>query len=475
MKTHDKGESFYAVEKVGKTRFKTPEGFLVCTDVKIARTGDMYYGEGESPIEVNENGFATIHRSADEVFRPETIASFNGKPLLIQHPDGVVDPSNWKQLVVGTVYNPRRGEGADSNFLVADVLIMDLNAINAVERDLIKELSCGYDANYVEVPGKPHEGEQTNIVGNHVALVESGRCGPRCAIGDHSHKPANQELDKVSKKKLDKTWLDGLLARAFKAKDMSEVEKLGAEQGNMLDEAGEGGGHEIHLHMPGAKTPTLEGGNPTGANTGDDATEARFARLEAMVEKLCATRGEGDPIGDSADPDGDDEEVMDAVEAEAGDVPGVSKDKVRKAKDSALLSVAFRKTVANAEIISPGIKVPAFDSKAKPKATVDAACGLRRSTLDTAMSKEPTIAKFVAELTGSKTLAADADCSAVRIVFDAVAGFCRDRNAQCVKTGDAGAADDGSFRDPNAGPGEQITLAEINKRNREKYKPAVAA
>lgn len=467
MKTKDKGNDFFTPEKVGKTRFKTPEGFLVCTDVKIARTGDMYYGEGESPIEVSKDGFATIHRSADEVFRPETIASFNGKPLLIQHPDDVVTPMNWKQLVVGTVYNPRRGEGADSNYLVADVMIMDLPAINAVEREQIKELSCGYDANYEEVPGKPHEGVQTNIIGNHVALVASGRCGPRCAIGDHSHKLQPEQT--VSKKTSASDRAKEFLMRAFKAKDASEVEKLAEEQGNMADEdGGESGGHEIHIHTGGgAKTPTA-----SGANTGDDETGGRLDALEAghkaIMDKLNSMSGSNNSTDD-------DEEVMDAVEAEAGDVPNVAKDKIRTAKDSAFLVTSFRRTVASAEILSPGIKVPTFDAKAKPKATVDAACALRRLALDAAMAKEPAIAKYVEDLTGTKTLAADADCGAVRIVFDAVAAYCRNSNTKRVQTGDVGNEDDKRFKNQNGAPGEIVTLAEINRRNAEKYKPAVAA
>ena len=46
----------------------------------------------------------------------------------------------------------------------------------------VTEVSLGYDADYEQTA--PGVGRQTNIIGNHVALVERGRCGPRCAIGD---------------------------------------------------------------------------------------------------------------------------------------------------------------------------------------------------------------------------------------------------------------------------------------------------
>ncbi len=39
---------------------KTPEGFLICYNVPIARTGDMIYGDGESPIKVGPDGKAIV-------------------------------------------------------------------------------------------------------------------------------------------------------------------------------------------------------------------------------------------------------------------------------------------------------------------------------------------------------------------------------------------------------------------------------
>ena len=41
--THDKGppNEVYTVEQLGPSRYWTPEGFLYCKDVAIARTGEM--------------------------------------------------------------------------------------------------------------------------------------------------------------------------------------------------------------------------------------------------------------------------------------------------------------------------------------------------------------------------------------------------------------------------------------------------
>jgi hypothetical protein len=56
------------------------QGFLLCKDVGIARTGQQVYGPGQTPLEVGADGTVIITREASEVFRAETIASGNGRP-----------------------------------------------------------------------------------------------------------------------------------------------------------------------------------------------------------------------------------------------------------------------------------------------------------------------------------------------------------------------------------------------------------
>ncbi|MFX7731975.1 DUF2213 domain-containing protein, partial [Acinetobacter baumannii] len=46
----------------------------------------------------------------------------------------------------------------------------------------LKEISCGYDAEYEQIA--PGRARQSTIVGNHVAFVESARCGPVCSVQD---------------------------------------------------------------------------------------------------------------------------------------------------------------------------------------------------------------------------------------------------------------------------------------------------
>lgn len=163
---------------------ETPEGYLLCIGVSIARTGEMIYAEGETPLEAHE-GKVVVDRDAKEVFRPETIASFEGKAVTISHPADFVSPENWAQLTKGILQNVRQGKEGDANDLVADLLITDSVAINLVKNGL-REVSCGYEAEYTQTGiGR---GTQSNIIGNHLALVQEGRAGSSYSINDHKGK-----------------------------------------------------------------------------------------------------------------------------------------------------------------------------------------------------------------------------------------------------------------------------------------------
>jgi hypothetical protein len=130
---------------------------------------------GEVPIAAGADGIIRVSRGPEDLFRPETIASFNGKSISNDHPDEDVNPDNWRQITVGVVLNPREGEGEDQGYLVTDFLITDARR-STMSRAGKVEVSCGYDADYEETG--PGRGRQFNIIGNHVALVDKGRCGP---------------------------------------------------------------------------------------------------------------------------------------------------------------------------------------------------------------------------------------------------------------------------------------------------------
>jgi hypothetical protein len=71
-------------------------GFLLCQDVPIARIGTQEYADVELPdIEPSDDGIIVVERHEDDVFDPESIASFEGAPVTIEHPREPVTPDNW--------------------------------------------------------------------------------------------------------------------------------------------------------------------------------------------------------------------------------------------------------------------------------------------------------------------------------------------------------------------------------------------
>lgn len=182
---------YYAPTKLSENIQETPEGYLVCVGVPIARTGWQVYADGEIPLKAGADGRINVYRDAKHVFHPDTIASFEGKAFTIEHPKEFLDPMNWKDLAKGILQNVRKGSGKDEDgeeSLLADILVTDVLAIQLVKSGL-REVSCGYEAVYEQTgDGK---GIQTQIVGNHLALVKAGRAGPKYAINDHKTEGLN--------------------------------------------------------------------------------------------------------------------------------------------------------------------------------------------------------------------------------------------------------------------------------------------
>ena len=172
---------FYTPEKLSEHIGETPEGFLICYDVPVARLGNQTYKSDEVPIEPNKDGLVEIKRVEEEVFKPETLQSFEGKPFTIDHPDEMVTPDNWKDLAHGFITNIRRGAREQVDLMIGDIVATTKKAIELIKNGM-REISCGYDADYEQL--QPGVGIQKNIIGNHIALVMRGRAGHRCAIGD---------------------------------------------------------------------------------------------------------------------------------------------------------------------------------------------------------------------------------------------------------------------------------------------------
>ena len=170
--------SYYG-SKISNNITELSDGCLLCSNVPIARTGVYKYLREE--LGLDGSGIVDVYRTEDQVFSDAAIASFEGKAFTDTHPSVDVDVNNWSIYAKGDIRNVRRGKGDFSNCLVADIIVRDPVVIDEIKSGVKREISSGYECEYVEENGKIY---QRNIRGNHVALVQAGRAGSQVKIYD---------------------------------------------------------------------------------------------------------------------------------------------------------------------------------------------------------------------------------------------------------------------------------------------------
>lgn len=181
-------------EKLSSHKYKTPEGYLICTDAILARTGKQDYLRRELFGDSCENPdeIVWVDRKPEEVFDEATLSSFENKPITVDHPDENVNPSNYRDLAVGYVRDVRRDKMDDGTEVIkGNLVITDENTINEILEGEHTDLSCGYDCEILDEDNP----QQRHIRGNHVALCEEGRAGV-AKIVDSKMKDSYIEISK---------------------------------------------------------------------------------------------------------------------------------------------------------------------------------------------------------------------------------------------------------------------------------------
>lgn len=371
---------YFFKTRLGNTRYQLADGSVLFKDVPIGRTGEQEYDATERPELVPDaRGKVIVRRTPEEVFSERAMASFEGMAVTIGHPRDFngeiifVTPENWRQLANGHIQNVRRGQGSESDLLLADVIVKTPEGLQAID-DGDDEVSCGYDADYEQI--SPGLANQSAITGNHLALVPNGRAGFRCKIGDAM--PSTT-----------KNWFTRLL-KARKTNDAAEMANLiDNPPDNMTGDTDDvttamtPGGVVINL-SPQSPMPA-----PTLPGTGDSEEEIPEwgKALIAAVAKLTPTA----PT------------TVDEDEDEKGEVEG-----------AVTGDAAYR-----ADLIQPGIQLP---TKVKPTA-------FKRQILAAA---DQTLVRSIvgdADVTGLKKATVD-------MAFNAVSELAKNRNtaAQTVES-----------------------------------------
>lgn len=182
------------------TRSFTKEGYLKCVNVRLAKAPQVrqYYAYEFPSLEgYSADQIINIYTPAEELFKPETIASFNGVDATDYHPPkNEINASNWKDYHIGYCENVRQ----EGDYLVGDLLIKDKISIDLIQSNERIEMSLGYGAMLVveqgtAPDGTPYQAKFINFNGDHIALVKYGRCGGDCRIGDEKQTPKGKTME----------------------------------------------------------------------------------------------------------------------------------------------------------------------------------------------------------------------------------------------------------------------------------------
>ena len=304
---------YYGTRLSENLSVRQPEGYLLCLNVPVARTGTQEYMPGELGLTGNEqlsvsaeSGLIPVYRPEEEVFAPETMASFEGMPVTNDHPPDGVDVSNIRALQKGHAHNVRRGSGEESDLLLADLIITDPALITAILEEGKREISCGYT---YELCMENGQYIQRKIRGNHVAVVDAGRAGSRVSIKDQ--KPFTERRKSIMKKSLSK-----VLARMAKDGDIETVAEIIEEmigpaetEGEAAPEAGESTAAAENPAAESAEEPQLE--ETKNIIIDEDGLAGVLERLDRIIA-LLETAG----MSSAADEDAE-EAVSEALEQAA--------------------------------------------------------------------------------------------------------------------------------------------------------------
>lgn len=205
----------------------TDNGFLR-VPARVARTGTQEYLACELGLtDRGPNEIVVVNRPESSVFDEQSLASYNGSDVTIEHPSEFVAADNYGDLSKGTVL----GAARDGDFVKATMIIKSKDAIEAIESGKV-QVSAGYTAEYIKAEdGAGYDFEQKNIMINHVALVDRARAGAQARIFDHK---AESEKMKIT---LDNGATVEIEASAEGAQLIKEAIDRGIEAAGQLDAA----------------------------------------------------------------------------------------------------------------------------------------------------------------------------------------------------------------------------------------------
>lgn len=171
-------------------RFKDPiNGWLHVYDCNISKANICPYMGREIP-NAEKLGLdpGTVYRLYRDAGALEASApTFERAPLMLHHvgvTSETLQRQDVKDKLIGCISNIRWV----APYLKADLTVWDGEGIEAIESERQQELSPGYnyspEMNSGLLEGQPYDGRMLTIIGNHLAIVDTGRTGPDVFVND---------------------------------------------------------------------------------------------------------------------------------------------------------------------------------------------------------------------------------------------------------------------------------------------------
>lgn len=165
--TDGKGTFSFQIKLSENRTIDKDTGYLYCNDAIFGHTGVQEYYAHE--IGEDGNRVVKVHRLPEDVFSDEAMASIEGKSVTRLHPTEMVNSKNYRQYDVGTILKVWQ----DGENVLGNIVIKDMETIEAITEHKLEALSLGYTAKLVDIGDGEYK--QTNITVNHLAIVKKGR------------------------------------------------------------------------------------------------------------------------------------------------------------------------------------------------------------------------------------------------------------------------------------------------------------
>lgn len=264
---------------LGQTSF-TPEGYLKDRPI-LTSTGIFEYANPDGSVRREL-------RLPEDVFDPESLASYKGKPIIITHDAGMVTKDNVQKFQIGTILTEGYRSGEDVR---AEIVIHNTDAMKDCG---LKELSLGYSLDLDETPGEwngqHYDAIQRNIRINHLALVREARAGDQARLNiDGRDSEKTLKGGKVMKKTPKNARADGVLSPEELQK---AIEEFKARRAAKQAAQGTDGDEPVKEENPPVVEPT------TPAADGDDTAAEEKPTIEDQVAEIKENRDRRDAEGE---------------------------------------------------------------------------------------------------------------------------------------------------------------------------------